>query len=142
MTGVVAAPVIGRLADYFQPRTIIGLGLVLSTLAYGVFWLFGTHLAGLIGGIIILDLGTQFGQVANQTRIQSIDPQASSRFNSIFMFGYFMGGALGSFGGNVLWDVAGWQGVCVLGLVVLIIGFYAHFIHYPRVVAHASQMHA
>ena len=142
VTGVVAAPLIGRLADYFQPRTIIGLGLVLSTLAYGVFWLFGTHLAGLIGGIIILDLGTQFGQVANQTRIQSIDPQASSRFNSIFMFGYFMGGALGSFGGNVLWDVAGWQGVCVLGLVVLVIGFYAHFIHYPRVVAHASQMHA
>lgn len=134
VTGVLAAPLIGRLADRFKPRTIIGLGLVLSTVAYGVFILFGRQLAGLIVGIVILDLGTQFGQVANQTRIQSIDAQASSRFNSVFMFGYFMGGALGSFFGNVLWDLAGWTGVCGLGFGLLVLGFYAHFVHYPHVV--------
>lgn len=139
VTGVLAAPLIGRLADRFRPRTIIGLGLVLSTLAYVVFWLSGTHLVGLIIGIVILDLGTQFGQVANQTRIQSIDVHASSRFNSVFMFGYFMGGALGSFCGNVLWDLAGWNGVCGLAVVVLMIGFYAHFVHYPRVVTRQAQ---
>lgn len=133
VTGVLAAPLIGRLADHFKPRTIIGLGLVLSTLAYVIFWSFGTRLAGLILGIIVLDLGTQFGQVANQARIQSIDPHASSRFNSVFMFGYFMGGALGSFFGNLLWDFAGWTGVCGLAFGVLLVGFYAHFIHYPHV---------
>lgn len=136
---MLAAPLIGRLADRFRPRTIIGLGLVLSTLAYVVFWLSGTHLVGLIIGIVILDLGTQFGQVANQTRIQSIDVHASRRFNSVFMFGYFMGGALGSFCGNVLWDLAGWNGVCGLAVVVLMIGFYAHFVHYPRVVTRQAQ---
>lgn len=139
VTGVLAAPLIGRLADRFHPRTIIGLGLVLSTLAYVVFWLSGTHIAGLIVGIVILDLGTQFGQVANQARIQSIDVHASSRFNSVFMFGYFMGGALGSFCGNVLWNLAGWNGVCGLAVVVLGMGFYAHFIHYPRVAARQAQ---
>ncbi|WP_338210630.1 MFS transporter [Lactiplantibacillus paraxiangfangensis] len=135
VTGVLAAPLIGRLADQFRPRTIIGLGLVLSTVAYVVFILFGTRVAGLIVGIVILDLGTQFGQVANQTQIQNIASNTSSRFNSVFMFGYFMGGALGSFFGNLLWDVAGWYGVCGLGFVVLVIGFYAHFIHYPHVIA-------
>ncbi|CAJ1229462.1 MFS transporter [Lactiplantibacillus xiangfangensis] len=135
VTGVLAAPLIGRLADRFRPRTIIGLGLVLSTVAYVVFILFGTRLAGLIVGIVILDLGTQFGQVANQTQIQNIASNASSRFNSVFMFGYFMGGALGSFFGNLLWDFAGWYGVCGLGFVVLVVGFYAHFIHYPHVIA-------
>ncbi|CAM3166472.1 MFS transporter [Lactiplantibacillus plajomi] len=139
VTGVLAAPLIGRLADQFKPRTIIGLGLVLSTVAYVVFLTFGTHLAGLIVGIVILDLGTQFGQVANQARVQSIDPRASSRFNSVFMFGYFMGGALGSFFGNLLWDFAGWQGVCVLGFIVLVAGFYAHFVHYPHVVRKRTQ---
>ncbi|WCJ49271.1 hypothetical protein OFA97_11955 [Lactiplantibacillus plantarum] len=49
----------------------------------------------------------------------------SSRFNSVFMFGYFMGGALGSFCGNVLWDLAGWNGVCGLAVVVLMIGIGA-----------------
>ena len=132
VTGVLAAPLIGRLADRFKPNTIIGLGLVLSTIAYVVFDVFGTHIAGLIVGIIVLDLGTQFGQVANQTRIQGIDPKASSRFNSVFMFGYFMGGALGSFFGNLLWGTFGWHGVCGLAIVVLLAGFYAHYIHYPR----------
>ncbi len=133
VTGVLAAPLIGRLADYFKPRTIIGLGLVLSTLAYVIFGLWAAHIWGLILGIIVLDLGTQFGQVANQTQIQSIDPKASSRFNSVFMFGYFLGGALGSFFGNLLWGMAGWSGVCGLAIVVLVGGFYAHFVHYPHV---------
>ncbi|BDZ31756.1 MFS transporter [Lactiplantibacillus sp. WILCCON 0030] len=138
VTGVLAAPLIGRLADQFKPRTIIGVGLILSTLAYIVFGLFAAHVWGLVLGIVILDLGTQFGQVANQTRIQSIDAKASSRFNSVFMFGYFMGGALGSFFGNLFWGLAGWYGVCGLAIVVLVIGFYAHFIHYPHVVRHQA----
>lgn len=140
VTGVLAAPLIGRLADRFKPNTIIGLGLVLSTIAYLIFDVFGTHIAGLIVGIIVLDLGTQFGQVANQTRIQGIDPKASSRFNSVFMFGYFMGGALGSFFGNLLWGAFGWHGVCGLAIIVLLVGFYAHYIHYPRLARRTVTM--
>ena len=40
----------------------------------------------LILAIIVLDIGTQFGQVANQTRVQNLGRKASNRNNTVFMF--------------------------------------------------------
>lgn len=40
----------------------------------------------LILAIIVLDIGTQFGQVANQTRVQNLGEEASNRNNTVFMF--------------------------------------------------------
>jgi hypothetical protein len=42
-----------------------------------------------------MDLGVQRGHVSNQTRIYSIDPNARSRLNMVYMFCYFIGGGLG-----------------------------------------------
>ena len=54
---------------------------------------FGKIMAGLIAGVVLLDIGVQSGHVANQTRIYALDATARSRLNTVYMFCYFTGGS-------------------------------------------------
>ncbi len=117
--GAAGAPTIGHLADKHGPRFTIRIALWLSLASFLFLGLAGQHLAGLIVGVILMDLGVQSGHVSNQTRIYSIDPSARSRVNMVYMFCYFIGGGLGSYLGACCWHVAGWWGVCSFGTATL-----------------------
>ena len=54
------------------------------------------HLAALVVGVMVLDMGAQMMQVANQTRIFGLVPAARSRLNTVYMTMYFGGAAVGS----------------------------------------------
>jgi predicted MFS family arabinose efflux permease len=89
----------------------------------------GRYFAGLIISVILMDLGIQIAHVSNQTRIYSLDPLARGRLNMVYMFCYFVGGALGSYLGAVCWHHGGWWGVCsfcaaILWLATLAESFY------------------
>lgn len=128
IAGVLAAPWIGNLVDQRSPRLTIGLSMVLSGLAFVIFWLVGFWLIGLIVGIILLDLGTQFSQVSNQAIVQSLNRQQSSRNNSVFMFSYFLGGSLGTLAATWAWSQAGWTGVCLVAAAFLVVALLGHLI--------------
>jgi hypothetical protein len=74
------------------------------------------HLAGLVVGVVILDVGAQMTQVANQTRIFGLDSSARSRLNTVYMVCYFSGAALGSWLSSLAWAKWGWNGVSGLAL--------------------------
>ena len=40
----------------------------------------------------------------------------------VYLIFYFMGGAAGSAGGSVAWNLDGWPGVCIAGLVIAALG--------------------
>jgi predicted MFS family arabinose efflux permease len=84
------------------------------------------HMAGLIMGVILLDLGVQAGHVSNQTRIYALLPEARSRLNMVYMFCYFSAGAIGSYAGTVCWQQFGWKGVCALGVGMILFGVAIH----------------
>lgn len=128
IAGVLVAPWVGDLVDQRSPKLTIGLSMIFSGVAFIVFWLVGFWMIGLIVGIILLDLGTQFSQVSNQAIVQSLNRQQSSRNNSIFMFSYFLGGSFGTLLSTWAWSHAGWLGVCLVALVFLIIAIIDHFV--------------
>lgn len=125
--GALAAPIIGRLADRRNPKLTVGLGIAVTMVSFIVFWLFGTHLVGLIIGIILLDFGVQSAHVSNQTRIYSLLPQARSRLNMIYMVCFFLGGGLGSSLGAYAWSMWHWTAVCGVGLSMMMIAFVMYF---------------
>jgi len=127
--GAAGAPTVGHLAVKHGPRFTIRVALWLSLFSFLFLGFAGKHLAGLIIGVILMDLGVQSGHVSNQTRIYSIDPSARSRLNMVYMFCYFIGGALGSYLGAWCWHVAGWWGVCAFGATALLLGIAAEFIY-------------
>ncbi|WP_059047488.1 MFS transporter [Paenibacillus rubinfantis] len=125
VVGALAAPVAGRMADQRSPRFTIGIGMVAVILAYVCLLGFGYVLAGLVVGVILLDLGVQSTQISNQARIHAISDEARNRINTIYMVSYFVGGALGSGIGSFSYAHFGWTGVCVAGLLTQLVAVYA-----------------
>jgi predicted MFS family arabinose efflux permease len=117
--GAAGAPFIGRLTDKHGPRFTIGFALGFVFFSFILLGLTGKTLAGLIVGVLALDLGVQAGHVANQTRIYNLDSQARSRLNMFYMVCYFTGGSVGSLLGAWAWRVGGWFGVCAFCLAVI-----------------------
>lgn len=115
--GALAAPIAGRTADKRGPHAVITLSIVLVALAFVIFALSSTSLAGLVLGVVVLDVGVQAAQISNQSRIYALKPDARSRVNTVFMVCYFIGGATGSAVGAYAWRAYGWTGVCAAGLL-------------------------
>ena len=115
--GAMAAPLAGKFADRRGPRTIITLSIGLVAVSFVVFGLSSTSIAGLVVGVIILDVGVQAAQISNQSRIYALSPEARSRVNTVYMVAYFIGGAAGSAVGAAVWPVFGWVGVSIAGVV-------------------------
>jgi predicted MFS family arabinose efflux permease len=119
--GALCAPLVGRFADRRGPRFTILLALLTTMASFLLLGALGKIMAGLILGVILLDVGVQSGHVANQTRIYALDPGARSRLNTVYMFCYFSGGSIGSWLGALCWAYKGWTAVCALGVAVLAI---------------------
>jgi len=118
-TGVLFAPWAGKLTDRKGPAFTVTFAILITIVAYAIFNLSGRTLAGLISGVILLDLGVQAGHVANQTRIYALVPEARIRLNTVYMVMYFLGGSLGSALGAWGWSHWKWHGVCAAGTLQL-----------------------
>jgi predicted MFS family arabinose efflux permease len=126
--GALIAPRAGKLADRKGPAFTVTLAILTTIASWLAFYLFGRNLWGLIGGVILLDLGVQAGHVANQTRIYALIPAARSRLNTVYMVSYFMGGALGSALGAYGWQRWGWTGVCAAGAIQGLVALAARWL--------------
>ncbi|WP_263410192.1 MFS transporter [Terriglobus tenax] len=131
--GAVIAPVAGRMADRRGPRYVLSWALI--TLAASFVWLWlqdrlhmsmALHLAAMVVGVIVLDMGAQMSQIANQTRIFGLDASARSRLNTVYMTVYFTGAALGSAMVTFAWVHWQWTGVCTLALLLLGVATIVH----------------
>lgn len=127
--GVTIATVAGRLSDRHGPRGVIGAGIGLTAVGFVVLAVW-TTLPGLIAGLILIDLGVQGAQIANQSVIYALQPDARGRLNTVFMVGMFIGGAIGSGVAGFGWVAAGWPAVCAVGFALSMVSLAAHLIGY------------
>ena len=118
VVGALASTGAGKLIDRRNPRLVILASGAVFVVAFAVFALMGATIAGLVAGVIVLDLVLQSGHVANMARNMSIKSEAMSRINTLYMTIRFAGGALGSSLGIWTWSVWQWPGVCAVGLVL------------------------
>lgn len=115
ISGVIASPVAGRLADRGYARFLTA-GFLLCTLVSWIPIALGAHnLAALVFGIILMDFGVHGMQITNQSEIYRLNPGARSRLTTAYMTTYFIGGAIGSQTGAIMYERFGWTGVCSAG---------------------------
>jgi len=131
--GTLVASVAGRLSDKHGPRYVAGVGVATLTFSYLLVW--GAvamhagvwvHVAALVVGVVILDIGAQMTQIANQTRIFGLVPGARSRLNTVYMVMYFTGAAVGSWLSSLAWAKWGWNGVSALALGFMVLAGLRH----------------
>jgi predicted MFS family arabinose efflux permease len=131
--GALVAPLAGRLSDKHGSRWVITAGMTFLAVSYLLLWaeeaahLSTTlHIAALAFGVVILDIGAQMTQVANQTRIFGLVPSARSRLNTLYMTVYFSGAAVGSALATLAWVHWHWNGVCGLALALIALAGLRH----------------
>ena len=133
VTGALAAPIVGRIADKRNPRFTVGIGIIAVILSYLCFFAFGFKLWGLIIGVILLDFGVQTCQISNQARVHALNDAARNRINTVYMVSYFIGGALGSYLGSFSYAHFAWYGVCFLGVLTQLLAVVIHKSYKPAI---------
>jgi predicted MFS family arabinose efflux permease len=131
--GAMVAPIAGRMSDKHGSRWVVSVGMSLLAVSYLLLWgeesarlSTALHMVLLIVGVVVLDMGAQMTQVANQTRIFGLDASARSRLNTVYMTVYFTGAAVGSALATVAWVHWQWTGVSVLALGLIGLAFLRH----------------
>ena len=124
MLGTFVANFSGKFIDqgYIHKISIYcGVGLILS---WVLFSLLPYHFAFYIIALLILYASLSAVHVTNQSIVFKLNQELRSRFNAIYMTGYFAGGALGTTAGSYAWKHFGWTGVCILGLIFAVLCLY------------------
>lgn len=131
--GAMVAPIAGRMSDKHGSRWVVSVGISLLAVSYLLLWgeesarlSTALHMVLLVVGVVVLDMGAQMTQVANQTRIFGLDASARSRLNTVYMTVYFSGAAVGSALATVAWVHWQWTGVSVLALGLIGLAFLRH----------------
>ncbi|MDA8292219.1 MAG: MFS transporter [Actinomycetota bacterium] len=113
--GALMATAAGRLADQGRSHMVTVAMAVLLAGSYLPIYLGARSLAGLVVGIVVLDVGVQGLHITNQSLIYRLAPEHRSRTNSVYMVSYFLGGTSASGIAAALYPSTGWAGVCALG---------------------------
>ena len=123
--GALGAPLAGRLTDRRGPTVTVAVALALTIASFALMWGWAT-LAGLIVGVLLMDLGVQSIQVAAQSTVIALVPDARSRVNTLYMVARFVGGAAGSAIGAAAWTGHRWPGVCAAAIASLVVASVVH----------------
>ena len=121
VAGAMVASGIGKYIPRYGVRFFSIVGASIQIVAWLTAWLWGDTYVGLILTVILVDIGLQCQQLSNQSACIQAVPEASNRANTIYMTTYFIGGSLGTFLAGQGWQVAGWQGVCFVGITFAVI---------------------
>lgn len=127
VVGALAAPLAGKLSDRRGPPFTVTLSLAASAVAFLVMgW--QVNVPGLIVGVLLMDLGVQSIQVACQSEVVTLIPEARSRLNTIYMVTRFAGAAAGSAAGALAWTHYRWPGVCGTAIAMLAVAMVIHLV--------------
>ncbi|MCU4988730.1 MFS transporter [Bacillus cereus] len=120
ITGAIAAPIGGLLADlgWTRPATGIALTVVIISLLLPLIIQSSSPIgiAVLVIAAILLDMGVSANLVLSQRLIFSLSPEIRSRLNGLFMAIFFLGGAVGSFIGGWAYALGGWNLTLWIGI--------------------------
>lgn len=128
--GALVAPYFGKLADKGNVRRslLTTVSMIIGSII--LIKIFPYSIPVLILSVFFLDIGVQATQITNFTRIYSLQEEAHSRLNTIYMTTYFIGAAVGTYFGLLSWklgkwDMATWQ-MLLWSIIALIIVIFSN----------------
>jgi predicted MFS family arabinose efflux permease len=120
VSGAIAAPIGGRIADrgWGRPATGGAISLVALAMLGSILIPQGSvvGLSLLVAAAIAIDFGVQANLVLGFRAIFSLAPDARGRLNGVYLSTAFVGGAIGSALGAWAYARGGWGLACCVGL--------------------------
>lgn len=118
LAGALGARGAGRLHDRGWSIPATGVGWALIVITFLIAALAGESVVLLIVAIVLLDVAIMAVSILNQTRLFAVSHQARSRVNTAYVTNNFIGGALGSAAGTILWRHGQWTAVSLAGAAI------------------------
>ena len=115
--GALAAPIAGRLADSgFGRAGTLAAMVVLGLSFYCTQWATGAQALGVLVVLtVLIDATVQTNHIISQHIIFSVPAEIRGRVNAIYMTLLFMGGAVGSVLGTIIYHWGGWNALADVG---------------------------
>ncbi len=123
LTGVIASPWSGRMADTFgRARVLIG-SLLLMALGLALTMLH--PIAAIAIGIACLTFGFFAGHSVASGWVGRLAKEAKGQAAALYLLAYYIGSSVVGFYGGHVWAGYGWNGVAGLVGVLLVVGIVA-----------------
>jgi predicted MFS family arabinose efflux permease len=113
--GIGCASLAGGQVDRGRFSRVCIVGSLLMIAGFGVLAAANHSIVGTILGALLLDGGASVTHTANQSRALALRPEAIARANSIYVAGYFLGGAVGTIAAGLVFTHFGWLATCAVG---------------------------
>lgn len=127
VTGAIAAPIAGRLADKGWSRRLTGMAFVIASASFLLTHLFSHHVTLSLflfcAAAILLDLSVSGNLVLGQQAIYALGDEIRGRVNGVFMAVFFLGGAIGSALGGWAYAYGNWRIASIIGLALPLLAF-------------------
>jgi len=114
--GIFVARAAGRWTDRHGVMPVVSLGISLVLAAFVVLGFAGLWIGAVVAGAMLLDCGLRAAMVANQTLVNTIAPDARSRFNTVFAASVWSGNAAGALVASTALAHSGWLTVCAIAV--------------------------
>jgi predicted MFS family arabinose efflux permease len=122
VSGAIATPIFGRLADRGWSRPATGAAILIVAMAYLATMTVSQGstfaLSLLVVAAIAVDFGAQGNLVLGFRAIFSLAPEARGRLNGVYLATFFAAGALGSAVGAWAYERGGWALASRIGLAL------------------------
>jgi predicted MFS family arabinose efflux permease len=131
VSGAIAAPIAGRLADKGWSRKMSRAAMAIASLSFLLIYLVrGQSAAALVLlflSAITLDMAVSGNLVLGQRSIYALGSEARGRLNGLFISIFFIGGAVGSAIGAWSYAYGGWAVTALVGVFMPLVALVAFF---------------
>ena len=117
LAGILIAPVSGRFVDRGHLRLATTLFLCELVASWLLLFAGTSSIVPLILGIVLLDMAIQGTHINNQATIYGLRVGSGSRLITGYQVSIFVGLIIGSTLASIIYEAAGWNGVCVAGTI-------------------------
>jgi predicted MFS family arabinose efflux permease len=131
VTGAIAAPIAGRMADRGWTRPATGMGMLVVAIAFAITR-FATHgsplaLTLLVIAAVLVDFGITTTLVTGQRAIFALGQEVRGRLNALYMTTWYIAGAVASTVGGWAFARGGWSLASWIGLALPVAGLLYYF---------------
>jgi len=125
--GILVARPAGRWMDRSGVTPVVVTGLTVMIAAWFAFGLAALSIVFVVAGAVLLDCGLRTAMVANQTLVNSAEPESRARANTIFGMHVWCGNAVGAFLTSTAFALHGWLAVCAIAMTASVLALLIHF---------------
>jgi predicted MFS family arabinose efflux permease len=126
---IFSTPRLGRWADKVGARRARLIVSVVQVAGVSLLYPLGFSVVTLLVPLLIVNMVGPSIDVTGRMTFLALAPEIRTRLTTFYIVAMFLGGALGSLAGTVVYDAGGWGGTCLLllaiALSILALAWYA-----------------